>query len=112
MKKITVLFAVMFIQYAVSLYGQETKQAPTQAVTVQDYDKQIAQLKEDIARYEGLASVYQQQAQLVEFRDFSGYQDATNLQNRCLAIAADLKEHLKVLEQQKAALTNASSQKK
>ena len=67
------------------------------------------QLKQDIARYNGMASMYGQQAQLVEFRDFDGYRDASALQERCLAVVKELNEHLAILEKQKAALENCST---
>ncbi len=109
MKKVAIVLSFVLFSASPMLPAQETPEMTQQAVTVQEYDAQIAQLKQDIARYNGMASMYGQQAQLVEFRDFDGYRDASALQERCLAVVKELKEHLAILEKQKAALENSST---
>jgi hypothetical protein len=109
MKRLLVCAILMSMPLASSIRAQEAQNESVQQMTVQEYDQQIASLKSDIDHYNGLASVYGEQSQLVEFRDFSGYRDLTQLQERCLAIVQELKEHLKILQQRRDALIQASS---
>lgn len=104
MKRLSITLTLMLFCVSPMLHMQEMANPPTQqALTLQDYDTQIAQAKQDIARYNSLATLYGRQAQLVEFNDFDGYRDASAMRARCLSIAKDLGEHLTALEQQRAA---------
>jgi hypothetical protein len=109
MKRLSLVLSCMLFFSAPMIFAQDGSKTVQQASTLQDYDTQIAQLKQDIARYNGMASMYGQQAQLVEFQDFEGYRDAATLRDRCLAVVKELNDHLAILEQQRAVLANRTA---
>ena len=98
-------FCAVFCFSSVSFCQENTTSSQKiENVSVQDIDEEIAKLQADINRYKGLASMYQEQAQLVEFRDYNGYRDAASLQQKCQDIVNSMTEHLNLLEQEKAAM--------
>ena len=91
----------------------ETEVPPVEtATTVQDLDRQIQLLKENIAKYHALAKNFDRKVGSLQSRDYTGARDAATLRDECLGIAEDLEAHLAKLEAQRAEMVAQQNAKK
>lgn len=87
------------------VHGEEAAPAAQQGevqITVQDMDRQIQMVKEQIEKYNNFTKYFGRKADSLQARDFSGYRHAAALRDECKGIADDLNKHLKELETQRA----------
>jgi hypothetical protein len=70
-------------------------------MTLSDYDRQIPFLKEQIAKYDSLATSFDRKASRLQSRDYTQFRRAASFRDECKAIAADLRKHLAKLEQER-----------
>jgi cob(I)alamin adenosyltransferase len=80
--------------------------------SVQDYDRQISLLKENIEKYNELARSFERKADSLQSHDFMGYRNTSAMAEECRGIVKDLETHLSTIEQQKAELIQAQAQNK
>lgn len=92
--------------------GDEPPQNNENHLTVQDLDRQIQLLKDNIEKYNGLANAFDRKADNLRSHDFSGYRNAATMSQECRGIAKDLEAHLATLEAQRAEMAKQQSQKK
>jgi hypothetical protein len=83
-----------------------------QATTVQDIDMQIGLVKEQIAKYQGMALAFQRKTESMQFQDFENSRQSARMMEICQGIANDLNARLKELEQQKEKLLEKKSEQK
>lgn len=95
-------FSFLLLPFACCLgYGAAPVQEPELPAATLDYDQQVSMLKEQIAKYEGLALAFDRKAQRLQDRDFTEYRRALTMREECRGIADDLKKHLNELEKQR-----------
>jgi prefoldin subunit 5 len=78
-------------------------------VTIQDLDRQIQFLKDNIEKYNSMANAFDRKASSLQSHDFTGYRDAAAVRDECRSIASDLQKHMETLEQQRATLEKQKS---
>jgi hypothetical protein len=107
MEEVMRIFSFAFLGLSIAfggLYATNEPEANPSATEIRDYDQQIALLKQEIAKYNSLATQFDRKATQLRSRDYSGYRSAAELRDRCRSIAADLQKHLEGLEKQENAL--------
>ena len=79
--------------------------------SIQDLNRQIQFLKDNISKYNSLANSFDRKASELQAHDFTGYRNAATLRDECRGIAGDLEKHMQTLEQQRAALLKQKAEK-
>ena len=79
--------------------------------SIQDLNRQIQFLKDNIAKYNSLANSFDRKASELQSHDFTGYRNAATLRDECQGIADDLEKHMQTLEQQRAKLLKQKAEK-
>lgn len=77
----------------------ESEQLPESHVTVQDLDRQIQLVKEQIEKFNAMVKNFDRKASMLQSHDYTGSRDAAIVREHCRGIAADLTKHLAALEQ-------------
>jgi hypothetical protein len=90
--------------------GQESANKPEEQVTVHDLDRQIRFLKDNIEKYNGLASTFDKKAGSLQSHDYTGSRDAALIRDECRGIARDLEAHLSKLEAKRVEMLEQQSQ--
>jgi hypothetical protein len=70
-------------------------------LTVQDLDRQIKFLQDNIEKYNSMAKFFDRKAGSLQSHDFTGSRDSAALRDECRGIAQDLENHLGKLEAQR-----------
>lgn len=73
-------------------------------VTIQDLDRQIQFLKDNIEKYNAMANSFDRKATSLQAHDYTGYRNAAAIRDECRGIVNDLEKHMQTLEQQRANL--------
>ena len=94
------------------VYSEEASVTTESQVTVQDLDRQIKFLHENIEKYNGLARNFDKKAGSLQSRDYTGARDVALLRDECRGIAKDLEAHLAKLEVQRAQMIEQQNAKK
>jgi hypothetical protein len=80
-------------------------------LTIQDLDRQIQFLKDNIEKYNAMANAFDRKATSLQAHDYTGYRAAAAVRDECRGIADDLEKHMQTLEQQRANLEKQKSAK-
>ena len=80
-------------------------------LTIQDLDRQIQFLKDNIEKYNAMANSFDRKATGLQAHDYTGYRAAASVRDECRSIANDLEKHMQKLEQQRAALEKQKTEK-
>lgn len=79
--------------------------------TVQDLDRQIHLLKDNIEKYKALAKTFDRKVGSLQSHDYTGARDAAALRDECQGIAKDLESHLAKLEERRAQMVGQEKTK-
>ena len=90
----------------------EAAVAPDSKVTVQELDRQIRFLKDNIEKYNGMAKFFDQKSGSLQSHDYTGSRDAAAIRDECRGIAQDLEAHLAKLEEQREKMLEQQNAKK
>lgn len=94
--------ALLLLPWGAAVMADEQSPAQAEApLTRGDYDRQISFLKEQIAKYDSLATTFDRKATRLQSRDYTQFRQAASMREECKAIAEDLKKHLSKLEQER-----------
>lgn len=112
MRAICIGLVVALAGLSIMAYGDEQQTTNESQLTVQDLDRQIRFLKDNIEKYNAMAKNFDRKAGSLQSHDFSGSRDAASLRDECRGIAKDLEAHLAKLEAQRAEMGEQQKGKK
>ena len=104
MKSICWILALLLAGLGNAVFADQPPAEQESQMTVQDLDRQIQFLKDNIEKYNALAKSFDRKASSLQSHDFTGYRSAASVRDECQSIAADLEKHMHTLEQQRANL--------
>jgi hypothetical protein len=111
--KYMVLAGVLLLTSVCGSVIADDQNSKTEApLTLEDYDRQISILNEQIAKYDSLAAEFDRKAQRIQPRDFSQFRRAVSMREECKSLSEDLKKHLATLEQERENLAKETSPSK
>ncbi len=90
-------------------YAEDAPAKTEASVTVQDLDREIQFLKNNVEKYNELARIFDRKGDSLQSHDFMGYRNAMSMRDECRGIAKDLESHLAMLEQQRADMLKGQS---